>query len=460
MERSAVSGVGLVYRVFMTSQTCSACDQVAGWSCPMCGPRCAGHVRRRRERQLRFACDGCRQEATLLRVRRSDTTTFRDRLKPALVGTLLGRPVLAVGLVALVLSSSLWVGMFGLLLGFVPLAVLAARYARTTADGEVLTWPDFSDAADEVVAPLARFSATAAPLLVLLFFGIQVSIVAPWTVEAQRLQSLTGALLTGPTFWLAVLPTLALLPAVIGAAFLADAWWEGLTPRRISQLFRHGRREYGWMVLVAGAGFLVTTLVRWLSSPGWLGLYVASFVATYAVFAVARLVGEVVWLNPDAFGWGRADEAWVELGDPDAPALEPEAREVTAPPVALSSTVGGQLQAALDARDVALIVDLFVKHSAEAQSLPAPLLLRVGQAAASVNEYATAMDALLAAAKGSGDESARALVIAGRILDERLRDHAGAKRIYEQVIARFDGTPAAKWVREQLADPRFFLAVR
>lgn len=409
---------------------------------------------------MRFACVGCQKEATLLRVRRSDTTTFRDRLKPALLGTLLGRPALAIGLVALVFSSALWFGLFGLLLGFVPLAVLASRYARTIADGVAFDWPDLSDAGEEVVKPLARWAATASPLLIVLFLGVQVAIVTPWQVEAQRLQSLAVALLTGPTFWASVLPSVALLPVVIGSALLADAWWEGLTPRRITQLFRHGRREYGWMVLVAGAGFLVTTLLRWLWSPGWLGLFLASLVATYTVFAVARLVGEIIWLNPDAFGWGRSDEAWVELGDPDAPALEAEVREATLPPVALNSSVGGQLQAALDARDVALIVDLFVKHNAEAQSLPPPLLLRVGQAAASVSEYATAMDALMAAGRGTGDESARALVIAGRILDERLRDHAGARRVYEQVIARFDGTPAAKWVREQLADPRFFLVAR
>jgi TolA-binding protein len=84
-------------------------------------------------------------------------------------------------------------------------------------------------------------------------------------------------------------------------------------------------------------------------------------------------------------------------------------------------------------------------------------LTRVGQAAASIEEYSVALSALMLASHPDAPESAKPLVIAAMILDERLRDHGGAKRIYEQVVQRFPGTQAAEKARRELADPRFIL---
>lgn len=443
----------------MTLEPCSSCREPAGWRCATCGPVCVAHVRRVPKQRMRFSCATCRGKAELLRARRSELHAFKPRLKPALRSTAFGRPLLAIVVCALLMTTSVKLSAIGLVLGMLATLVLGLRYVRTTADGVDYDWPPVSQAADEIGKPLARVLAGLAPVLVVAFVGIYQLSYSPWKISADRSRSLTVAFLTSPGFWLALVVILAWTPVVLLSATIAQTVLEALDPRAVLREVKAKRRDYAWVLAPGAAAAVLAMALRWLLPPGFIGTLLVSLLVVYAVFAACRLLGELLWLNPDVLGWGREDDAYVELGDPRAPEEEtPVVVPVAAPTPTLqmNTSLTAQMQAALDARDVKLIMQLYTSNKNADGELPPPLLLRVGQAAASVSDYARALSSLSAAGRDPGPDGGKALVIAARILDERLRDVDGAKRMFTQVVERFPGTQAATYAAQQLADPRFF----
>lgn len=79
-------------------------------------------------------------------------------------------------------------------------------------------------------------------------------------------------------------------------------------------------------------------------------------------------------------------------------------------------------------------------------------LVTLAQAAAARGEPATAANLLEVLISRDEDEARpRGQVILARLLAERLSKPERAQRLYEEVVARFPGTPAAAFAREQLA---------
>lgn len=443
----------------MTLDPCTVCQAPAGWQCASCGLKCADHVRRIKGPRMRFRCTECSQDAGLLRRRRSELHRFQDRLKLAFVGPLANPRVLVAMLgCALAMFSVSLLSFVGVVVALAVVTVLGLRLVRTTAEGEAFDWPPLSEGMEQIVMPLARaLAATVIPIAVL-FGGVYVMVVSRYDVEVGHVRMLAPTLARAPSFWLAALFAVLTVPMMLLNVAVSTDWMAVLNPVRAFLPVRRFVREFGWITLLAGAGFLATFLVRWGLPRGFIGTFVASLVASYAAFTTFRVLGELVWLNPEEFSWGAADEGWVELDDPGRPQVEDD-RSVKAS-TAVSATVSfdAQMMALLDNRDARAATRLFKETPGAESQLPPATLLRLGQAAATVDENAVALTVLLGAGAGDSPEGAKALVIAARILDERMRDQDGAKRLYTQVTQRFPGTQAAEFARKQLADPRFFLS--
>ncbi len=444
---------------------CSVCQAPAAWVCPKCGPKCASHVRRQRGPRMRFRCPADGEDAELLRKPRAQLHRFLDRLRLAALGPLTHPRVSVSTAVTALLFFLAFLAASSLPLAFLVSAValtitlsLGLRLLRATAEDEPFEWPAPAEAMDEVVMPLARVLAAAALPTLALLIGIEGFALKGASVSAR---SLALRLATAPTFWLASLFAVGTMPLMLLHAARTTEWSKLFNPVHALFPVRRFPREYGWISLFAGGSFLVAFLLGWALPAGRFEGFVVAVLASYGAYATFLLLGQAGWLHPEELGFGEAEDALVDLGDPEAPTPEDSAPEKPAEPAPApvpTASVESQLVALLDQREVAAALSLYRSVAKGQEPISPSVLLRCGQAAASQNELALAMTALLAAGRGDGGDSAKALVIAGRVLDERMRDQSGAKRLYTQVLQRFPGTPAAQFAEKQLADPRFMLS--
>ena len=188
----------------------------------------------------------------------------------------------------------------------------------------------------------------------------------------------------------------------------------------------------------------------------FVGALFAAVAFCWGLYSAFGLLGDFLWVYASDVGYGRADESIVDAGDPAAPLAEEPAPVAKGPAPHLVTTLEGRLTSALDAKDARLALSVYVAEADLADAtLPPALLLRTGQAAASVDDLAFAIRALTAAGQHAVPDGAKALVIAARIFDERLREMDRARLLYESVVQRFPGTQAAQYAAQQLADQRF-----
>jgi len=336
--------------------------------------------------------------------------------------------------------------------------VFGIAQLRAAASDTVFDWAAFSDPLDEIVMPLARTLLLGTPAFIVVHYLVYRMILFPLETAATAASSAEWALATGWSFWVAALFCLCYGPLALLHGTVSSDWGATLNPIRAVRSVFPWRRDFGRITAVAAGIFLAAFLFEWLLPRGPIGSFGAGVAIAVGSFAICRALGELVRLHPEEFGWGRVDEAWVDLGDPDAPEMEPAVVEAAKRPTSVTS-YEGQMTAALDAKDAPLAVRLFQSvEGAESQLSPATLT-RIGQAAAAIEVYTVALTALLAAALPETPESGRPLIIAAKILDERVRDHAGAKRLFQQALDRFPQTPAGEYARQQLMDARF-IAVR
>lgn len=395
-------------------------------------------------------------------MRRAELESFPDRARTSLSAAFRGRPLLLLVLSAIAVMVLGLAGTIGVLIAVPALLGFGLLLKRSVANDEPFEWPSTSDLVDEVLPPAGRALAALWPVALVVYVGVYELVVAPWQIEPVRAHSMAVTLLLSPSFWLASLASLAFAPMALVQATLAQGWGAAVNPVESIRLSRRYPDAWKWLSAIAAGAFVATFLVRWGLSNGPMAFLLAALVGTAGLLAACAVGGALIYLRADELSWGRANEALVELGDPSAPAMyEPSepAPAPAAPGQHLTST-DAQLEVALDAKDAALVTRLFNDDPAVEQRLPGPTLLRIGQAAASVGDYSAALRALMRASLDQSDNGARALIIAGRILDERLRDTDGAKRLFQQVLTRFPQTPAAAFAAKQLSEPRFFLARR
>jgi hypothetical protein len=375
----------------------------------------------------------------------------------ALTMGLLGRPLVLMVVAGLFFSISAYVDLLGSLLGVT--LTLAAGFAvfRAAADDEPFDWLRIADPVEELAIPTVKGLVALAPAILVVAAGITFPVVREYEIAVTHKHSLAVTLALSPSFWLISLPCIAYVPLALLNAATAQSWAAILDVRRTIGFVKRRKNDCKLAIAVPAAGFFATLIFSLLLPRGWFGMFFAGTLAAATGIATMRVLAEFVFLDPEWFGWGRADESMVELGDPAAPAMEEDVAPVQ-PAKSMSTTLEGQIRAALDAKDAKLALTLFTSVPQAERQLTPPTLTRVGQAAAFLEEYSAALAALLAAAAPPVPESAKPLVIAAKILDERLRDLDGARRLYNQVLTRFPGTQAADYAKQQLADPRFFLA--
>lgn len=394
-------------------------------------------------------------------MRRAEIESFPVRAKAVLRAAFRGRPLLLLVLSAVAVMVLGLAGTIGVLLAAPALLGFALLLQRSTANDEPFEWPSTSDLVEEVLVPAGRALAALWPVALLAYVGVYELVVAPWQIEPVRAHSMAVTLLLSPSFWIASLASLAFAPMALVQATLAQGWGAAVNPVESIRLSRRYPDAWKWLSAIGAGAFVAAFLVRWGLSNGPMAFLLAALTGTAGLLAACAVGGALIYLRADELSWGRANEALVELGDPTAPAMYQPSEPAPAPASGqhLTST-DAQLEVALEAKDAALVTRLFNDDPAVEQRLPGPTLLRIGQAAASVGDYSAALRALMRASLDQSDNGARALIIAGRILDERLRDTDGARRLFQQVLTRFPQTSAAVFAARQLAEPRFFLARR
>lgn len=386
---------------------------------------------------------------------------FKELVKPALRAPLEGRVALAFFASVLLLTLvATPIAIVGWLLGGTGALVLALHLMKTRADGEEFDWPSPSDALEQVAMPLVRFLVANLVPLVFVFVLVEFQVIAPWRRQITHDHSLEVTLLLAPGFWLSIVLLAAWMPFATLGSLLAPSLGGAANPIEWVRIVNRYRRQAGFVLAVGGGGTLAAALFALATPRGPFVGFLTALLVAWVFFATAALLGEFVRLYASELGYGLADASEIELGDPNAPAMyEPPPEPAKAAPIE-ASTLAGRLAAALDARDARVAVRIY-NASPDADSTLAPaLLLRVGQAAASLEQYGPALAALTAAGRHGEPESSKALVIAARILDERMRDLDGAKRLYQQVLQRFPGTQAAEFAARQLADTRFLRSTR
>lgn len=439
-----------------TLEPCAVCRHPAAWSCPTCGPGCADHVKRLAGPRLRFRCDSCGADAELRRVPRSSLVDLRELVKQSLEAPVRGRLALAWVAAALGLWLTVFSTAAGLLVGGALTLGLSLHLLRTRAEEAEFDWPAVAESRELLGIPLARALLANLAVLVLAFVLVERGVLTPFRTETVHAHSLAVTLFLSPRFWL----TLGLVAAVVPFATLQSVVAETtagiVNPVELVRLARRWPRAWGWAAALAGGGALVTTLLNALTPRGPLSGVVVALAASYVFFATAGFLGALLQLHASELGWGRADESWVDLGDPNAPELwEPPAPSDAGPVAASQSSLEARLTAALEARDAKLALEVYDAGAEADETLPPALLLRLGQAAASLSLYRQALQALTAAGRHGTPDASKALVIAARIFDERMRDTEAARRLFQQVVERFPGTQAADYSGRQLADPRF-----
>jgi hypothetical protein len=312
----------------------------------------------------RFRCAVCGQAAELQRVRRTDQTNFRLRLPVALTTGLLGHAAASIVACGVLFSLSQILGVIGTLLGVLGTLIAGLAIMRSAGEGEAFDWMGFADPLEEVAMPLARGLLVLLPLLIPVLLGIKLGITDVYEVEPVHRHSLLWALAHAPAFWSIAIAGIAYAPLALLNATTAQSWGAVVNPITLLKPIRRWPREYGWLTLVAGVGFFATLLLCALSGNGWLGSLLVGVAASATGIATMRVSGELLYLHPEEFGWGRADESWVDLGDPSAPAMEDVVPATAASPVhATLPPLEARIRAALDARDAPLTCDSSARRS-------------------------------------------------------------------------------------------------
>jgi hypothetical protein len=461
----------------------------AGWHCQSCGASlCLECIQVRRMHTVDLlTCVACQGEAAPILVHRSQSFPLAERLRHAWRFPFSRPNLLYVALLSALLA------LFGfltdtsfMLLTWMPALLKAGLFwacffaiVRTSARGEdEIQTPDITHAFSSLLLPgLRGIVATGvvwAPALVYLIvfrgwnlFGqLSALLLDPMFYIAHKMPSLPeGDVRLDPVFWLISFAGIFFLPVVLMRSAGGASFLEMLHPREWVKSIRRLGDDYALTLaalLVLGFVLLATRalgaellalriflLSRWLTELS----------DTLVLFTMAHVLGLLLYTRGDAIGYGVPGDYLLPVAQ--APATDmrrhlpvPAAPEPaqTSEPAAPASQLQ-ELNAAMEARDVAKALLLYPALTLAPAAIPPALHLFVGQAAATKGDYALSVRALEAAADVAPEDptAPRALVLLARVLGERLQEAHRAQDVYRYIVERYPETEASRFARSRLS---------
>ena len=223
---------------------------------------------------------------------------------------------------------------------------------------------------------------------------------------------------------------------------------------------------------------LVSALLAQLPIP-FLAPWLARFVLTYPPFAMANVLGLLLYVRGDRVDYGLPEEYQMEIlpgaqprgqlavvaqpvegAAPQrsyAPISLEETEPATAapkPPIHVKTTSAESIDAAAGKGDWARAIDLFARAAdLKPGSLAPNCYFGLGQEAAKRGDYQQAVRALQALMKSAPDDAVapRGCLLLARIYSERLSDRTTAERLFRYLVQRYPNSSAAQFAQNYLA---------
>jgi hypothetical protein len=462
---------------------------LAGWQCSKCDsnlcPDCA--ALKTIASTSMIICASCGELAAPVTIHRSSVPFHRRVLRclryPLSPSGLLSMAALSA-VMALMLFLRKWAFFGGR--GFCTAVAWGSFWAymfkaiRTSAmgDDEVHT-PDFSDFFHDLVVPAIRGTAGTAliwlPSLLYLLYVKDLSFFELFDFKS----------FDDPVLWSVFAVSLIYVPMALMVGATGGGVFRMLNPVLVVAYILRMGVDY-WIALLAIVALTVASLVLNLISAvlaqlpiPLLAPWLARFVVTYPPFAMANVLGLLLYVRGDRVDYGLPHEYQMEI----LPGAQPRGQlpvaaqpvEAVAPersyaPIALEedepaspvpksaaqveATPAEGISAAAGKGDWAKAIDLFAKAGdLQPGSLDPNCYFGLAQEAAKRGDYRQAVRALQALMRSAPDDAIapRGCLLLARIYSERLSDRSTAERLFRHLLQRYPKSSAAQFAQSYLA---------
>ena len=351
---------------------------------------------------------------------------------------------------------------------------------RTSAlgDDEVHT-PDFSDFFNDLVVPAIRGTAgTALSWLPSLLYLLYVK-------DLTLFELLDFKSFDDPVLWSVFAVSLIYVPMALLVGATGGGVLRMLNPILVvAYILRMGVDYWiAWLAIGVLTGVylvlnLVSALLAQLPIP-FLAPWLARFLVTYPPFAMANVLGLLLYVRGDRVDYGLPEEYQMEI----LPGAQPRGQlpvaaqpvEAAAPqrsyapisleddqpasavpkaPINAETTPAEAIRAAVEKGDWAKATDLFAAAADLKPDCLAPnCYFGLAQEAAKRGNYRLAVRALQALMKSAPDDAVapRACLLLARIYSERLSDRPTAERVFRHLLQRYPNSSAAQVAQNYLA---------
>ena len=332
---------------------------------------------------------------------------------------------------------------------------------RTSAigDDEVHT-PDFSDFYNDLVVPAIRGTAGTAliwaPMVVYLLFVKDLG----WH------EVLEFSFLKDPVLWLVIAVSFVYVPMALVVGATGGGVFRMLNPVLVLIYVVRIGIDY-WIALTAIAAFggayvalnLVAAIVSNLPIP-FIAPWLAQFLVTYPAFAMANVMGLLLYVRGDRVDYGVSEEYQINVLE----GVEPRGQlAVLAKPVEPAQGARGgaakdpspteQVANAVTKGDWPKALDVFAKMPNLPQvPLSSDCYFGLAQAAVKKADYRQAVRALKAVMTSAPDDpiAPRACFLLARIYSERLSDLGTAEQLFRHVVQRYPKSQEAQFAQTRL----------
>ncbi len=333
---------------------------------------------------------------------------------------------------------------------------------RTSAmgDDEVHT-PDFSDFYNDLVVPAIRGTAGTAliwaPTVVYLLFVKDLG----WH------EVLEFDFLKDPVLWLVIAVSFVYVPMALVVGATGGGVFRMLNPVLVIIYIVRIGVDY-WIALIAIAAFgvsyvalhLVAAITSNLPIP-FLAPWLAQFLVTYPPFAMAKVMGLLLYVRGDRVDYGVPEEYQIDV----LPGVEARGQlALVAKPIESAQDPRGgrakdpspaeRIASAAAKGDWPKALDLFAKMpNLPPVPLPSDCYFGLAQAAVRKADYRQAVRALKAVMTSAPADpiAPRACLLLARIYSERLSDPGTGEQLFRHVVQRYPKSQEAQFAQTRLA---------
>lgn len=452
---------------------------LAGWSCVGCSarlcPDCVA-IKRMVSTEL-IICLRCQELAKPLTMRRSEKLPFFSVVWRAPLYPLNSAGLIAILAFALVMAVLSYGGGLATRIGVGIYWAYVFSIIRTSSRGSEEVEPfEFSSLFDDVLMP--AFRGVVATTLIWLPAFVYAFSIRDWDSKTSPL-----SIALDPVVWVLVIAGVVYVPMALMIAATGGGVLRMINPLMVFGYIHRLGKDYWLALLPLGAVFMgglllegIGFVVLLLPLP-FVPRVIDQMLGAYAPFVMARVLGLLLYVRGDVLEYGPASDYEEPVlpgavprgalpshvaaagGDASAPSgrrrapIElssldsPGPAQATPDPGAAAAEVS-RLVAANQLQQAAALYGALAEPAAGA--LPAADHLAVGRRAAAEGNYPLAVKALKAAASSADPVAPNAMVILARLYGERMGQPAEAQQLYQAVLSRFPGTPAAKFAQERL----------